>query len=243
MSGSNGVMSPGGYLEAELIKASKKHPRKAFHFKVPGLGRMYFTRDQGESMLFGGNYLVSRLGAEHRDARGKLVKRYDFGSGLTTYGLALGLANEWVSNTNAACLKTFQYMTSGTGTTTAASQDFQLQTQSGPVTGAVTPTVGVGSGNSTGTLQWVGTIAYTTTLAITEWGLFAGGGLYGVPAGFTNTSTDTFTSATATPGTSQTWTAHAYAGEYIVQVASGTSVIGFRYRQQCHSTDHFSRLA
>lgn len=198
--------------------------KNAVGIRIPKLGRIWLTRDQGDARMVAREHLMSNLKAVHyRD--GKVLEKYDFGSGLTTQGLALALANEPVSAANSSALKTLAYMTSGTSNTAATAYDYQLGTQAGPVTTSITPTVGVSGDNAT--LQWVGTITYTTSLAIVEWGLFAGGGLYGVPSGFTNTSTDTFTGTTATPGASQSWTVNAYAGQYIVQVASGTSVIGF----------------
>lgn len=224
MSGAFGTMGMEGQLEAKLIRASKKNPRKAFHIKVPGLGRLFFTRDQGESMLFGGNYLVSRLGAVHRDAKGRVIKEYDFGSGSTTYWLSLGLANEWVSAANSSCLKNLTYMASGTSSTAVNNWDYQLNTEVSPVTSTITPTVAaVASSTGIATLQWVGTCSYTSTNSIQEWGLFAGGGTVGSQY---NTSTDTFTGTTATPGTSPSWSVNTWAGQYIVLVG-GTPVVGF----------------
>jgi hypothetical protein len=67
---------------------------------------------------------------------------------------------------------------SGTGTTAAAQTDTTLQTQAGPTTRATGVNTQTQSASGTGSttpaiVQSVGTIAYTTTLAITEWGLFS----------------------------------------------------------------------
>jgi hypothetical protein len=67
---------------------------------------------------------------------------------------------------------------SGTGSTAAAQTDTTLQTQAGPATRATGVNTQTQSASGTGSttpaiVQSVGTIAYTTTLAITEWGLFS----------------------------------------------------------------------
>lgn len=183
-------------------------------------GRVLWTPDTGDSNLAGEMYLMSHLSAVHIKADGTRTK-YDLGSGLTTQSLALALANQGVSAANANTMGLIKYMTTGTGSTAAAAQDFQLQTQSGNVSGALTPTLGLSADNST--MQWVGTISYTGAVAVTEWGLFAGGGTVGSQY---NTSTDTFTATTATPGSNPSWTVNTWAGMYVVQVASATSVIG-----------------
>lgn len=175
----------------------------------------------GTAGWFGGPLAFStHLGAQHIRG-GQVVKTYDLGSGLTTQSLAIMLANQGVSATAANTLGLLKYMSSGTGATAAAASDYQLQTQSGPVTTALTPTLGLVADNAT--MQWVGTISYSGTLAITEWGLFAGGGTVGSQY---TTATDTFTATSATPGTGPGWTANQWAGGYVVQVASATPVIG-----------------
>ena len=183
-------------------------------------GRLLWTPDTGDSTMVGEMYLMSHLSAVHIKADGTR-KRYDLGSGLTTQSLALALANQGVSAANANTMGLLKYMTSGTGVTAAAAQDFQLQTQNGNVTGALTPTLGLSADNST--MQWVGTISYGGSVAVTEWGLFAGGGTVGSQY---NTASDSFTGTTATPTANPSWTVNQWAGMYIVQVASATSVIG-----------------
>jgi len=71
-----------------------------------------------------------------------------------------------------------KYHDSGTGSTAAAQTDTALQTQAGPATRATGVNTQTQSASGTGSttpaiVQSVGTIAYTTTLAITEWGLFS----------------------------------------------------------------------
>lgn len=72
----------------------------------------------------------------------------------------------------------FKFHDSGTGTTAAAQTDTTLQTQAGPTTRATGVNTQTQSASGTGSttpaiVQSVGTISYTTSLAITEWGLFS----------------------------------------------------------------------
>lgn len=72
----------------------------------------------------------------------------------------------------------FKYHDSGTGVTAAAQSDTTLQTQAGPTTRATGTNTQTQSASGTGSttpaiVQSVGTIAYVSSLAITEWGLFS----------------------------------------------------------------------
>lgn len=123
------------------------------------------ARDKGQAILTAGQMFDSRLVATHFDSDGNVKAEYDFGSGVVTTAGVNFLAGYFNNATNNA--STFKYHDSGTGTTAAAIGDVDLQTAAGPTTRAT------GSqGNSTNTYTTVGTIAYTGTLAITEWGLF-----------------------------------------------------------------------
>lgn len=215
----NSLVGMGGTLNARKLRAVPPH--KARSVKVPGLGRFIWTKDPGDALITAEEVFQTNLSAHHFDGDGKHQNSYDFGSGLTTQSLALALANTPVSTGNISPLSQLKYMTSGVGTAAATAYDYQLQTQSGAVTTGLTPTIGLSADNTT--MQWVGTINYTSSLAITEWGLFAGSGTVG---SLYNTSSNTFTATTATPGTSPSWTVNTWAGQYIVQVASATSVIG-----------------
>jgi hypothetical protein len=91
---------------------------------------------------------------------------YDLGSGLvTTAGVNL-LALDY-SNTTAT-LKLSNYHAAGTGVTAAAIGDTAMQTDSG-----VTRVAGTQSNPSAGQYRTVATLAFTSSLAITEWGLFS----------------------------------------------------------------------
>lgn len=122
------------------------------------------ARDRGSAMLTAGMMFDTNLVAKHiRD--GKVIKRYDLGSGTVTTEGVTYLAGDFAANGNNVGL--FLYHDSGTGTTASAIGDTDLQTPAGPTTRAT------GSQSaSTNTYTTVGTIEYTSTLAITEWGLF-----------------------------------------------------------------------
>lgn len=122
------------------------------------------ARDPGEAVLLSGMMFDTHLVAKHI-RNGKVLKEYDLGSGVVTTAGVNALASYF--NNNTTNVSTFKYHDSGTGTTAAAIGDVDLQTAAGPTTRAT------GSqANSTNTYTTVGTIAYTGTLAITEWGLF-----------------------------------------------------------------------
>lgn len=132
--------------------------------RIPLIGRFAIARDPGEAVLTAGQMFDTHLVARHiRD--GKVLKEYDLGSGVVTTAGVNFLAGYFNNATNNA--STFKYHDSGTGTTAAAIGDTGLQTEAGPTTRAT------GSqANSTNTYTTIGTISYSGTLAITEWGLF-----------------------------------------------------------------------
>ena len=94
--------------------------------------------------------------------------------GLITVGGINAVAADFLSSGGLAV---FKFHDSGTGTTTPAQTDTALQTQAGPTTRATGSNSQTQSASGTGSttpaiMQSVGTIAYVSTLAITEWGLF-----------------------------------------------------------------------
>lgn len=122
-------------------------------------------RDKGTAVLMSGMLFDTHLTARHmRD--GKVLKEYDLGSGVVTTAGVNYLAADFAAGANDANL--FKFHDAGTGTVAAAIGDTDLGTPAGPTTRAT------GSqASSTNTYTTVGTIAYTSTLAITEWGLFS----------------------------------------------------------------------
>ena len=193
---------------------------------MPGavLGRKFgyaLVRDAGGSASHMGGLSAfgSKLEATHFDGDGKIVDRYDFGSGKVTEGLVVALAKDFVGTTNnlgAPVLTKLSRMYSGTGATAEQAYDYGLQTPINIASGAITPTLAVVASSNNTSLTYVGTIAYTGTNAVTEWGLFntnQSGTQY-------NTSTDTFTATTITPTTNPSWTTNQWAGYIIVSGAS-----------------------
>lgn len=79
------------------------------------------------------------------------------------------LATDFASGGASPRISAMNYHDSGTGTVAATSTDSGLGTQAGPATRAT----GTQSNPATNQYRSVGTINYTSTLAITEWGLFS----------------------------------------------------------------------
>lgn len=219
-------MGLGGTLSAVHYRAPKVH--KARSIRIPGLGRVIITKDRGTAPILGRDQFQSHLFALHLDGDGKIKGGYDCGSGNVQSNFVVGLAQDQLgtSTNHAAPLfaNSGKYMYSGTGST-VNTYDFQLATTAGPASGTITPTLGVtanGTAGTDATLQYVGTIAYTSTLAIAEWGLFG-----------TNVQGSQFTSTTnvptATGTSSSTWgsalSTNAQAGSVVY--ASASSVAGF----------------
>lgn len=215
-------MGIGAVLEPHLIHPRDYHPHRIHWLHIPGFGRVAFSRDEGDASIPGAEYMQTELVAHHFDGDGKLKHVHDLGSGLVQDSLVQALAADQLGTaTNKAApilANSGKYMYSGTGGT-ANAYDYQLQTTAGPASGAVTPTLGVSADNST--LQYVGTVNYSSTLAITEWGLFNAA----VQGSQYNTSSDSFTATTATPTTSPSWAVNTWAG-YVV-VVGATPVAGF----------------
>ena len=89
--------------------------------------------------------------------------------GLVVTGGANFLATDFASGQATPRISAMNFHDSGTGTTAATSTDSGLQTQAGPATRAT----GTQSNPVTNQYKSIGTISYTSTLAITEWGIFS----------------------------------------------------------------------
>ncbi len=116
-------------------------------------------------MLPGGMAFGTRLGlAVVRD--GEVVEERDLGSGLvTTAGVNYGAAD---MAGGASDISALNWHGSGTGAVAAAIGDTALGTAAGPARVS-----GTQSNPTANVYRSVATLAYTTTLAITEWGLFS----------------------------------------------------------------------
>jgi hypothetical protein len=88
--------------------------------------------------------------------------------GLVTVAGVNYMASDFASGGVTPTISGFKFHASGTGTNAAANSDTALQTDSG-----VARVSGTASNPSANIYKSVATMAYTTTLAITEWGVFS----------------------------------------------------------------------
>ena len=211
-----------GDLESRIIRAPK--PKKAHQFRTP-FGRLIFTRDTGDSLKTAREYFQTNLTAFHRDGDGKLKHIHDLGSGLVTNVGVLAMANDfnWSAQLNLSTIGTQNFHATGTGDTAAAATDIALQTLASPTaTTAVTGTQSLVSAANLQKYQTVATINYTTTLAITEWGLHS-------LATLSSTTGSPFTAATASSwtdtGSAQTASSATVRGLQQTIVVPGTTAV------------------
>lgn len=131
---------------------------------------LWLPRDVSEAIrpdgLIAGHLMFNgHLEARHRDFNGRELQYRDLGFGVVTDAGVASLVDYLDAGTPA---QTPNFHDSGTGTNAAAVGDVDLQIPAGPTTRAT----GTKSQPTAPQYRSVGTISYTTTLAITEWGLF-----------------------------------------------------------------------
>jgi hypothetical protein len=208
--GHNGKLGMEGNLRPRVMRSPRTH--RVRQLRLPGgLGRIMLTRDCGDSVMTAREYFQTNLTARKFDGDGQLVHEYDLGSGLVTNVGVLAMANDFAwaapSGASQATLALSNYHSVGTGATAAAATDVQMQTLAAPTTTtAVTGTQSLVSAANSQTYRTVATVSFTSTLAITEWGLHNDATLSastGTP--FTATSATSAT-ATATPWTASSTT-------------------------------------
>ena len=136
--------------------------------RLPVIGRLALVRDKGgEASGFpGGLAFHSNLSATLIRG-GKVITKKDFGSGVVTTAGVNFLATDFVDGTTDITL--FDFHHSGLGTVAAVIGDTDL----GNVTGVPARVSGTASSPAAGQYRTVATVAYVSTLAITEWGLFS----------------------------------------------------------------------
>ena len=185
--------------------------------KTP-FGRFGFiwTKDKGEAQLFSNRRFLTNLTAIHKNAKGDILGVRDLGSGLITNCGVNQLAHDYTWAANSQTLKLQNNHASGTGTTAAAVGDVALQTANG-----TTATAGTQSVVEPNIYKTLATIAYTATLAITEWGLVLATTLSGASG---STGTSTATGATTLTDTGQAWATNTWAG-YTVTTGTVMSLI------------------
>lgn len=218
-----GVAGFSGDLRTHVIRAPR--PRRAYALRVPGLGRIMFTRDPGDAAMIASEVFQTNLRAVHRDPLGRVVDVHDLGSGLVTNVGVLAMANDfaWSAQLNLATLALANQHATGTGATAAAATDFKLQTVS--TQGGQTPVAGTQSLVPSGTApkyQTVATVNYTGTEAVTEWGLFTLNSLSSATGSpFTATSATTWQDT----GSAQTASSATVRGLQQTIVVPGTTTV------------------
>ena len=141
---------------------------KSTILKLPVLGRLALVYDKhGEATGFPGGLSFHSNLSLRVIRNGKVISEKDLGSGLVTTAGVNFLATDFVDGTTD--ITTFDFHHSGLGTVAAAIGDVDL----GNVTGVPARVAGTASSPAAGQYRTVGTVAYTSTLAITEWGLFS----------------------------------------------------------------------
>ena len=132
-----------------------------------GMGRILYTADNGvaelpANLMYGTNLTVSLLSPE-----GEMVEYRDLGSGLVTNAGVAYMAVDFAGG--ADDISNFNNHGVGIGTTAAAVTDTALVN----TTGAPARVTGTRSNPAAGQYRTVATVAFTSSLAITEWGLFS----------------------------------------------------------------------
>lgn len=217
----NGNVGFGGKLETRVIRARGPHRRSSL--RLPGIGRIGFTRDPGEAGIFARQMFETELFAIHRDGDGVIIHEHDLGSGLVTNVGVMALANDFGWATGFNTLRLANNHASGTGATAAAATDIAMQTLAAPTTTtAVAGVQSLVSAANAQTYKTVATINYVSTLAITEWGLHTASAL-SVTTG-TPLTADSATTATAT-GTPYTASTGTVQGEQQLVIRTGTTTV------------------
>ena len=137
-------------------------------FKIPFLGKFLRVPQKHDAEVFPGGLMFHSSLKAVVTRRDGSIEEYDLGSGLVTNAGVAYLADDFAGAIGSADATNFNYHASGTGTTAAAVGDTALQTDSG-----VARVAGTQTNPSNPVYRTVATMAYTSTLAITEWGLFS----------------------------------------------------------------------
>lgn len=194
------------------------------------LGRLIWAPNKADSAIVLSDQVFSTsLKAVHRDKHGRIIDVYDLGSGKVTNVGTLAMANDfgWAAPSGAAIniLRSSNYHASGTTGAAAGSEaatDITLGTYS--THGGQTPVAGTQSAvitdSTTVKYQTSGTINYSGTETVTEWGLFNNGAASG------SILTGTASAVTATTLTSTGFTASSSTvqgdSQYIVKTGTTT---------------------
>jgi len=234
----NANMGMTGELEPKFIRGRKIHRAKTIVRNR--FGRLIWTKDPGDSTIFANQFFLTNLEARLFNKSGQMVERRDLGGGLVTNVGVFAMSNDfaWSASLNLSTLGTQNFIATGTGATAAAATDFRMQTLAAPttttgVTGTqslVAPTTFVGP--TSPIFKNVATVNYTSSLAITEWGLHSLATLSsstGTP--FTATSTTTWTDT----GSAQTASSATVRGlQQTIILPGTTTVLGLNISNTTH---------
>lgn len=184
--------------------------KQILRLNIPFIGKLAIARDNGSANLMAGQMFDTNLSAVHyRD--GKVVDTRNLGSGKVTNAGVNVLARDWFWASAATTFEIEKNMATGTGATAAAVGDVTLQTAIG-----TTAVAGTQSTVLPNIYQVVGTINYTGTSAVTEWGLFLSTTISGASQ---STGTSTAIGTTTLTVSGATWTTNQWAG-YTVTTGS-----------------------
>lgn len=131
-----------------------------------GMGRILWTPDQGEGLLPANLMFGTDLRVDWYRG-GDLLDVRELGSGLVTTAGVNYLASDM--NDGGSDISAFDHHGTGIGTTAAATGDTALEN----TTGAPSRVSGTPSNPTANQYRSVATVNYTSSLAITEWGLFS----------------------------------------------------------------------
>src|SRR5712691_10821311 len=199
---------------------SDRPTHRLFNILRLPFGRVMWTPDIGEATQI--LTFQTHLGALVQRSSGR-EEYFDLGSGLVTNVGVMALANDPAWAQNVQTLKLANWHATGTGTTAAAATDIALQTLAAPTTAnAVSGTQTLVSAANSQTYRTAATVNYTSSLAITEWGLHTAQLLSATTGSPFTAATASSPPATATPFTASSSSVQ---GEQQLIVVPGTTTV------------------
>lgn len=133
-------------------------------------GRLIYTPDHGDALTPSDWVFATSLTGRLLDRDGNVKDEFDWGSGLVTTAGVVLLSQDTAVSSGAAAFNVLKYHGTGTGTTAAAVSQTALVTAIGTTATSGTNTNASASPNAT--ITSTATVSYSSTYAVTEWGLF-----------------------------------------------------------------------
>lgn len=176
--------------------------------RILRVGPMAIVKDKGGVALEqAGTAFATHLSAEHI-RNGVVIDRRDLGSGLITNMGANRMAEDWFWTNGSTTFESMLNIATGTGVTAAAVGDVSLETAIS--TSAVAGTQSTVEPNI---LQVTGTVSYSGTSAVTEFGLFDQATISGAA---NSTGSSTAVGTTSMTDGSKSWTTNQWAGYTVI---------------------------